>query len=242
MNGTRRLWPVIATSVIGIVVLCGLGAWQIERLHWKEKLIAAIASKADAESVGLAEADARAMKGEDIEFLKVSSRGRYIHDREKLMIAVYDGNPGWEVVTPLATMDGTLVLVDRGLIPDDLRDRSKRAAGNPEGDLEVTGIIRKHNGGRGLFSPDNDSRANMWFWWDIPAMLAGAATPSPQGTEPYVIQLLPTEDSGFPRPQAIDAGLRNNHLQYAITWFSLAFVLLVIASLYVRGQMKKSGA
>jgi surfeit locus 1 family protein len=182
------------------------------------------------------------MKGEDIEFLKVRATGQFLHDQEKLLIAVYDGNPGWEVVTPLVTTDGTLLLIDRGLIPDGLRDRAKRADGNPEGVVEVTGVIRKHNGGPGLFSPDNDPHANMWFWWDIPAMLAATKTTIPLGVEPYVVQLLPAEGSGFPKPQAIDAGLRNNHLQYAITWFSLALALAVIAFLYVRGQTKKSGA
>ena len=243
MSANPRIWPVVVTAVLGIAVLIGLGAWQLERLQWKQALLAEVAARGEAAPVDLAEAARRWAAGENIEFLKVSARGQFRHADEKLLIGVYDGSPGWEVVTPLLTADGMLVLVDRGVVPDDLRTAARRAPGNPAGDVAVTGIIRARAAARGFFSPDNDAKANMWFWWDVPAMLA-TLPPSP-GVKPqaFVLQLLPVAgERSFPRPLAPETGLSNNHLQYAITWFALAVVLAAVASLYVRGQMKKTGA
>ena len=156
-------------------------------------------------------------------------KGRYRPDASKLLIAVFNGSPGWEVVTPLLSGD-YLILVDRGLVPDAMRGQIPSG-----GEVEVTGVLRSHNGPRGFFSPDNNVAANQWYWWDVPAMLA--ATPVPPGVRavPLVLHLTPTAgDFSFPRPQAVTAGLINNHLHYAITWFALALALLVIATLYLR--------
>jgi surfeit locus 1 family protein len=241
MKAGRRLWPVVAASLAGIILLCALGVWQVQRLHWKEGLLAAIAQRQSAPAVPLSEALDRASA--DIEFLKVKARGHYLQGNAKLLIAVYDGSPGWEVITPFVTDDHVLVLVDRGVIPDGLRAEALGAAGDPAGEVAIEGLLSGHRGGRGTFSPDNDVKSSKWYWWDVAAMLA--ATPVPQGVVafPAVLHLQPgAASTAFPRPQALAANLANNHMQYAITWFSLALVLAVIAGLYVRGQMKKPGA
>ena len=239
----RRIWPVVLTAALGIAVLLGLGLWQVQRLAEKQALLAELDRRATAEPVDISTALERQAAGETTEFLKVSTTGHYLHDAEQLMIAVFDGNPAWEVVTPLVTSNKTMVLVDRGLVPDELRDRGKRLEGSPQGDVTVTGIIRSHMARRGFFSPENDVEANMWFWWDVPALLASTTIAPDAKPATFVLHLLPVAgDKSFPRPQAAKAGLNNNHLQYAITWFSLAMVLLVIAGLYSRGLLKESGA
>lgn len=220
----KRLWPVILCSALGIAVLCALGAWQLQRLSWKQALLARIEAQAQAAPLPLAEA----LKAEDKELLKVTAKGRYVEAETRLMIAVLNGNPGWEVVTPLLAGEQK-ILVDRGLIPDDLRGKLPPV----EGEVEVTGVLRSHNEGQGFFSPANDPAANMWFWWDVPAMLGG------EGAS-YVLHLTPRAGgNSYPRPQPTGTGLVNNHLQYAITWFGLALALLVIAGLYVGGQVRK---
>jgi len=236
-----RIWPVLLASGLGIAVLVFLGVWQVERLAWKEALIAGIERRAANPPTTLADALARQAKGEDIEFLKVSVSGRFQHEQEKHLISVYESGPGWEIVTPLYMADGAMVLVDRGVVPAELKEASSRAASDPQGDVTLMGIVKSHGYGRGMFDPDNDPHGNMWFWWDVPAMIAGS--PPAVSSAPFVLQLLPAPgDKSFPRPQPPGAGLVNNHLQYAITWFSLALALAVIAGLYLRGQMKKSDA
>ncbi len=239
----RSIWPVVITSVLGIVILCGLGAWQVQRLAHKQALLAEIDRRSMADPVDLSEAMKRHDRGENIEFMKVSARGRFLHTAEKHVIGTFDGNPAWEVVTPLATADNRLILVDRGLVPDEQRDPAARTEANPTGKVEIVGIVLNHDGKRGFFSPDNDIEGNMWFWWDVPAMLADTSAPPAVTPAFFVLHVMPVKGQvGFPRPMVPRAAHRNNHLQYAVTWFSLALVLTIVAGLFIRGQMKKSGA
>lgn len=243
MTKTRSIWPVVIVSALGILILCGLGAWQLQRLAHKQTLLAEIRHRSAADPVALSEAVRLHESGENVEFMKVSATGRFLHESERHLIGVFDGTPAWEVVTPLLTADNTVVLVDRGFVPDEKRNPATRDGGNPTGVVEVIGMVGSHPEGRGTFHPDNDVGANMWFWWDVPAMLDSITIPAGVKPAPFVLHIFPVAgESGLPRPVALQAALRNNHLQYAITWFALALVLAVIAGLFIRGQMKKSGA
>jgi surfeit locus 1 family protein len=232
-----RAWPVVLATLIGFAVLLGFGVWQLNRLSWKQDLLAQLALNMSAEPVNLARAEAMVASGADSEFVKVTVVGLFSHVAEMRMIAVFDGGPGWNIVTPLLTEDGRAVLVDRGVVPDQGRDNIER----PGGPVLVTGYVRNYSGRQGAFAPENDPKSGTWYWWDVPAMVSAAALP--QGIAPvnFVLQLEPAVVArAFPRPAPPQANLRNNHLSYAITWFSLAAVLLVISGLYLRGQMKKT--
>ena len=232
-----RIWPVILATAIGIAMLCGLGIWQVQRLQWKEGLLAQLAAKAAAEPVDLAEAARQQGQGLDTEFLKVRFRAVYVASGELRMISNFDGGPGWTIITPAVTADGRGILVDRGQVPPE-------KLGNydtPQGDVEITGVIRRYLNGRGRFDPDNDAAKNQWYWWDIPAMLQAVQFPDSVKPENLVVQILPgTVTGALPRPSEPRANLSNNHLGYAITWFGLALALLAVAVIYLRGQMKKS--
>ena len=235
----NRHWSFILASVLGFAVLCTLGVWQLQRLAWKESLIAEIASRAAAPAITLAAALAADDAADDIDFVRVTAGGAYVSAETKFIIGTFDAGPGWQVVTPLRNLDGIVVLVDRGVVPDAMR----ATVPTPDGPVELLGILRRHGEERGSFTPDNDDARNIWYWWDVPAMLAMSDIPADLKVAPFVVQLLPQAgDASFPRPQPPDANLRNNHLQYAITWFALALVLAAVATLYVRGQMKKTGA
>ena len=234
-----RIWPVLLAAMIGIAILCGLGVWQVQRLQWKQDLLARLAARAAAEPIGVGAAAAELQRGQDIEFLKVRFQGNYGAGAGLAMMSTFEGGPGWTIVTPVLTADGKAVLVDRGQVPPDrLRDYP-----TPEGAVDLTGVIRRYPNGRARFDPDNDPVKGQWFWWDIPAMLRQAKLP--QGVEPlpFVVQLLPdTAAADLPRPPEPRANLRNNHLGYAITWFGLALALLAVTAVYVRGRTKKSTA
>ena len=239
MTRTPRAWPVVLATGVGVAILLALGAWQLDRLAWKQDLLTQLAANMAAEPVDLARAEAVAASGGTSEFLKVKVQGTFNHDAEMRMIAVHDGGPGWEIVTPLITADGRAVLVNRGVVPD----REKDVIDRPAGPVEVTGYVRNYSGRQGIFAPDNDPQSGVWYWWDVPAMLANARLPAGTRAVELVLQQVPAEEArSFPRPSPPQARLRNNHLSYAITWFSLAVVLVVIAGLYLRGQMKKTTA
>ena len=238
---TKGLLGFTALALAALAVLIGLGVWQLERLQWKEGLIAEIEARSTGAPITIAEALAIARQGRDPNYYRVRVEGRFRHDKERYLFAqsLADGTPGWHVITPLETAGGDMVLVDRGFVPDVLKEASSRASGQVEGVVTVTGIVRSPEI-QGSFVPDNEPEANRWFWRDLGAM---ARSMFPEGTVEMAPFFLDAEKSdvpgGWPEGGQTRLELPNNHLQYAITWFLLALCLLVIYAVYVRGLYRR---
>jgi surfeit locus 1 family protein len=236
-----RIWPILLWTGLGIAVFIGLGTWQLFRLAEKQALLADIAQRTAAPPISLNEVLARREKGIDIEFVAIRARGAFDHKSERHKLASFDGSPGWEIITPFTSDDGIVALVDRGVVSDNLRNADKRPENASPADL--TAIVRAHDSERGFFDPENDVDGNIWYWWDVPAMLSSVTIPTDMKIVPFVLQALPGDDpKKFPRAPKPEAQLSNNHLQYAITWFSLAVVLLVISGLFIRKLVRGSDA
>jgi surfeit locus 1 family protein len=230
----RGLLGFTALMLVALAVLIGLGVWQLKRLAWKEGLIAQIQARSTGEPIKLADALAMARKGRDPSYYRVRVDGRFHHAKELYLYSTSNERVGWEVITPLETADGDMVLVDRGFVPDELKDPSSRALGEVETVVTVTGIVRKPET-QGLFMPDNEPAANRWFWRDLQGM---ARSNFPSGTIQVAPFFLEAEKSdvpgGWPEGGQSRLELPNNHLHYAITWFLMALAQLVIYGLYVR--------
>lgn len=237
---SRSLLLLTVLSVAAFAVLIGLGVWQLQRLHWKEGLIAEIAMRTKAEPVSLKEAVTRARAGEDMSYVRVRVDGRFDNGKERYLFAVSDGTPGWHVITPLTTPEGEVVLIDRGFLPDAFRDPVSRPQGELTDAVTVTGLARPPET-QGLFIPDNDVEQNRWFWRDLFAMAksmfgGGAGT---KGVAPFFLEAERSDiPGGWPLGGQTRLDLPNNHLQYAITWFALALCLVVIYVIYVRSRWK----
>ena len=217
------LWPTAAT-LLGLTVLVGLGTWQLDRLHWKEALIAERQTRlaAPAEPLPAGAQDWRAW-----DFRPAVAEGEFRHDLEQLFgVAALNGQVGHHVLTPLVRQDGAAVLVDRGWVPADRAHPAARREGELAGPVRVAGIARYRGADRpGWFTPENQPNEHLWYWYDLPALEARLG-----------LQLLPVvvEADASPNPGGLPFGgqtrteLPNNHLQYAITWYGLAAGLLAI--------------
>ena len=226
------LVPTLVT--LPVVLLClALGAWQVQRLHWKEGLIAqrdaALAALPIAPPQTLAEAQA-------LEFHPVVAEGVFLHDREILRIAPGPtGESGFDVLTPLRQMDGRVIFVNRGFVPTGRQDPATRVAGQLTGAVRVTGLLRLPPAAKpSWFTPDNRPDKNFWFWLDLPAM--AAADRLTDAAAFYIEADATPNPGGWPKGGASAAPLPNDHLQYALTWFSLAVAALVIYVLSQRGN------
>jgi surfeit locus 1 family protein len=226
-------WPTFF-SLPAFLVLIGLGIWQLDRLAWKEELIRGFNERSSQEPLTRAP-EGRAV--EDIEYRRVRLTGRYLNDKEMFLAGrTFNNRGGWDVLTPFMTDDGATVVVDRGWIPLERRDRAGRPQSLIEGATTVEGVIRRPNI-RNYFTPENEPGKNLWFSADVEAM-ARAAGVGP--VRPYLVEALRQPiPGGFPVGAEIRFGLRNDHLQYAITWFSLAIALVVIYVLYHRSLEKE---
>jgi surfeit locus 1 family protein len=235
---TRHLVLFSLFMAAGLALLIGLGVWQLQRLEWKEGLIAKIEARVHAPPVILKEAVARARAGEDISYLRVKTAGRFDHSKERYVYAVTDEGVGWHVITPLATPDGEVVLVDRGIVPDALKDPSTRPQGEIEGTVTVTGLARQPES-QGRFTPDNEPEQNRWFWRDLGGLTRSMFPGSQPEVAPLIVEAEPSDvPGGWPRGGATRLDIPNDHLQYAITWFLLAFCLVIIYVVYVRSRVR----
>jgi surfeit locus 1 family protein len=234
----RGLILLTVLSAAALAVLIGLGLWQLQRLQWKEGLIAQIEARVKAEPVSLKEAVARAHRGEDVSYLRVRAEGKFDDAKERYLFAVSEGTPGWHVIAPLATPDGEMVLVDRGFVPDALKDPAARPQGEISDTLTVTALARPPET-QGLFVPDNEIEQNRWFWRDLNTMTRSMFGDEAKNVAPFFLEAEKSDiPGGWPRGGETRLDLPNNHLQYAITWFLLALCLVVIYVIYVRGRLR----
>src|SRR5690606_27741761 len=113
--------------------------------------------------VSLEEAVDLAQTTGDVDYLPISARGRFAADKELLMLTTFEGNAAWRVIAPFVSDKGIVVLVDHGVVPDDMRDA--RDALSLPGDQEILGYALWHKNGQGLFDAENAVEQNKWFWW-----------------------------------------------------------------------------
>jgi len=223
-------WPTL-WSALGLLLLLGLGTWQVQRLHWKEGLIAERNAALTAAPVSLPRTleSSRAL-----EFHPVRAEGEFLNGRElDLNAQSQSGAPGFHVITPFRLADGTTVLIDRGFVPTERRAPESRAGGEIAGQTTVTGLLRFPEP-PGWFTPANEPQKNSWFSIDISAMAqaAGVGTALPF----YIDADSSPNPGGWPQGGQTITELPNNHLQYAITWYALAAALVVV---YIRFAQRR---
>lgn len=233
----RRWRGLIApglASLVCLVILIGLGIWQIERKGEKEALIARIIERSHEDPPGALPAPG-AWDPKADEFRRVRVSGTFQNDRETLVHGLAPGDSpgralqGFYVITPLARSDGPTVLVNRGFIPTELKNPADRQAGQIAGETTVIGILRASEP-RTMFVPAPDPARGEWFNRDI----AGIAAAKGLGdVPPYMIEVDATANpGGWPRGGQLRVDLPNNHLQYAFTWFGIAACLVGVFSVF----------
>lgn len=208
-GGGLHLRSILFAAVVGLAgvgVLVALGIWQLQRLAWKEELIARIeAVMTDAPAALPAAPDPRRDR-----YRAIALSGHFTGRQTRVLTSVPDRGPGYSLIAAFATGDGRVILLERGYIPDLVAVPPPP----PAGELRVTG---------NLDWPDDltpgmeahDAARDIWIGHDLPGLAAQLdALPL------LVIARTATGDDITPVP--VTAALRNDHLGYAITWFGLA--------------------
>jgi surfeit locus 1 family protein len=236
----RDLIWLSAFTAAAFSILSGLGFWQLQRLQWKQDLISRIETRIRAEPVSLPEADQLRNRTGDIEFLRVSAEGRYDHDKERHLYTVMNGKAGWRIFTPLETRSGRIVMIDRGFVPEELKESGARPEGQLAGTVRATGLVRVP-ARQGLFTPENAPEKNTWYWRDLKGMASSVLSgEQEERLAPYFVQLETAPvPGGWPQAAAAQTNLPNRHFGYALTWFGLAAGLFVVFAVYVRGRLRR---
>ena len=209
----RMIWPLIF-GLGGAAILVKLGLWQLDRLEWKTALINTESARMSAPPVALP-ATLDPLKDH---FLHVEITGTLGAEMADVLTSIPQVGPGYKMIAALETPQGRRVLVDLGFILEE-----NRAAPRPSGSVSVTGNVFWPNE-TDWFTPQMDQTRNIWFARDLDLMSAALQT------EPVMIvarTITPPVANLYLRP----SDRPNNHLNYAITWFSLAFVWLGMTGL-----------
>ncbi|PWC36597.1 Surfeit locus 1 family protein [Azospirillum sp. TSO35-2] len=239
-KGARPVWALALFGVLalaGIAGLTALGVWQLERRVWKLDLIERVDARIHAAPVATPGPDTwPAVTAAKDEYRRVRVTGRFLNDRETLVQAVTDLGGGFWVLTPLRTDDGFTVLVNRGFVPPEKRDPASRAAGQPEGETSITGLLRMTEP-KGGFLRANDPAAGRWFSRDVAAIAAARGLGE---VAPYFIDADATPNpGGGPVGGLTVVSFPNSHLGYALTWFALDLMLIGWVALVARSEARR---
>jgi surfeit locus 1 family protein len=220
----NRIIFLILIGLGGAAILVSLGTWQMQRLAWKEGIIADINARIAAPPVALP----KTANPETDAYLPVMATGTLSGDTIRVLVSQKDVGAGYRLITALETSAGR-ILVDRGFVAVKEQNIS-----TPVMPVTVTGNLQWPQEVDG-YTPAPDLSNNIWFARDVPALAAAL------GTQPTMIvaRSLSTDDPAV-TPFPVDTTrIPNDHLQYAITWFSLAAIWLAMSVLFL---MRRRGA
>ena len=228
-----------AAALAALVVLIGLGTWQLERKAWKESLIATLERRLNDVPVALPPStEWAAMTPENSEFTRVRMRAEFLKDSDALVYtsgsAIRDDvkGSGYFVFSPAHLPGGQQVVVNRGFVPS-------RAYPAESGLQDIVGSIRWPEA-PSFFVSDHDAAGDIWMVRDPSAMARvktwGTVAPF------YIEQEAPVPPGGLPHPAPLKVQLRNDHLHYAITWYGLAAVLVVMFAIWASRRRGRDAA
>ncbi len=207
----RYLFPLFL-GLGGIAILINLGLWQVRRLAWKEALLAAIEARIHAPATDLTAVPQPEPAAD--QYRPVTAAGRVTGQELLVLSGQQDVGAGYEIIAAFELPDGRRVMLDRGFVPEAARDTPRPATA-----LTVTGNLLWPNEADS-YTPAPDPAHHLWFVRDVASMADYLET------EPLLVvaRTAKGQDPAIIPVPVGTAGIPNDHLQYAITWFSLAVV------------------
>jgi surfeit locus 1 family protein len=222
--------------LICVGILSSLGVWQLHRKLWKENLIAAMTARLNAEPEPLPPSSQWGkLTQEADEFRRVNFSAQFLPRQEAFVYTPGSAlrtdveGPGYFVFAPARLPDGAVIVVDRGFVPENRKQAGRSEASEP---IQIVGVLRWPEE-PSLFTPAAESKSNLWFLRDPKSMSTQGHWNA--GAPFYVDQESPVPPGGLPKPGKLEMHLRDDHLQYAITWFGLAAGLVGVYGWWLLG-------
>ncbi|ODV90352.1 hypothetical protein CANCADRAFT_44014 [Tortispora caseinolytica NRRL Y-17796] len=227
------------------VVTFGLGTWQVQRLSWKQDLIASAEDQLAAPILKLPpKVDESAL--DEFEYRRVEVEGKFRHDQEMLVgPRTNEGQRGYHVITPLDRSEngGSTILINRGWISHELADQANRpAAGLPKGKVKIVGLIRNPPPPDSIFSYANNPEKNEYYQLNIAEMANHVGSQrvcifelEPSGrNEVMQSELIHRIQHGIPLGFPAVVNYRNQHVSYIFTWYGICLASSIMLALTLR--------
>jgi len=190
-----------------ITLLFSLGTWQLYRLQWKQDLISQI-------DRGLKSTPIKYTKTVNNNYQRVFLEGQYNFENQIYLYSLNKkGQPGFDVITPFQTLDSENILINRGWINKEMKNKAEINLVNKN---LTQGLLRKIVK-KNMFKPDNDIEKNVWFSININEIQEITG----KNFSNFVL-FLEDKTINLPTPKKITIDVPNNHLKYAITWYSIS--------------------
>ena len=202
----RQMIFAVMLGAAGTGILIGLGVWQLQRLQWKEAIIAGAEAMIAADPIPLPAAPDAAQD----RYRAVSVTGGFTGEEAHVLTSSREAGPGFLVIAAYQTEDGRRILIDRGFVPE--TEKTTRRPARPQA---VTGNLNWPDDVTSSTPPYDSGRA-IWYGRDVAGMAALL------GTEPVLVIARSDTGDGILSQPVTTAGFRNDHFQYAVTWFLLA--------------------
>ena len=213
----RRVLFLLIFGLVGVGILVALGTWQLRRLEWKQGVLAEIEARIGADPVALpADPDP-----ERDRYLPVTVSGNMGTNELHVLVSTRTLGAGYRIIAPFETEGGRRIMVDRGFVPTEAKEAARRT-----GAMQVTGNLHWPDEIDG-FTPEPEPENNIWFAREVPVLA------DELNTEPVLLIARSQTDPNV-TPLPVDtAGIPNDHLEYAATWFGLALVWAVMTVFFL---------
>ena len=212
-------------SLLLSLVCFSLSLWQIKRLYWKNNLINNLELAYESKPINI-----KTISGDlsNFRLRKIIAKGSFLNEKSMFLgPRVFKNNVGYHLITPFMLDDNRSVLINRGWI------KEKNFDVHNNKNIFLKGIIKESNK-KNLFTPKNNQEKNMWYYINTEQMSEFTGL---NLIKCIFIDLISSNDlKKFTIPNSSKVKLSNNHLQYAITWFFLGFVFLIMNYIYLRKQ------
>ena len=213
--------PIFITFIL-ILTTCSLGYWQLQRLSWKNNLIKSFNEFNISDPIDLSPTLNK-------EFVKIKSEG-IIYRNHKIFFPAktYNGKVGYRLASKFISNKGDTYLIDEGWFSN---SDFKYFQNNTDiFNVNLLGYIR-YPIKRKLFTPNNNKINNEWYTYDLKEISNYLSSPI---NKIIFIKKINSNKENFLIPSSYKHQFNNNHLQYAITWFSMSFAFLIMFLVYVK--------
>lgn len=219
----RRLSFLLIFGLGGGILLLSLGIWQLERLQWKNALIAEMEARAGAPAVVVTGAETPGA----LDHRAAVAVGAYPPDARQIryLTSIKGVGPGFRLIAPFKLANGARILIDRGFAPEAAAPRGGAAPAPPTGEQRIEGRLRWPQE-RSSFTPEPNRAEGLWFAREVDSLAEEL------DAKPVLLVQGASDAPGWPKPLPETLDLPNDHLGYAITWFALAAIWLVMSVLF----------
>jgi len=222
MTGPKRTISFWATclTLLGVIILCGLGTWQLQRLAWKEKILAELDTIYNQDATLLTEADIT----DNNKYLYGKIKGTFLFNKAILMgHAIREERQGKFLIVPIKA-GNTTWLANLGWNDNETTLGNHPLKIHDGRTITLTGLARPPFWN--AFTPQNDPENNVWYRPDVKQIADVKLIDNPSPLIFYPSTTTPELNAGFPNNETWKPN--NNHAQYAFFWFTLAAAMVII--------------